>query len=448
MDQSSFGPESVSKQVVSEMMYRVDVNLSLKKIGKLPYLRNRNPYSALIRNNRAGSERFLARGSLGDPSKLLYIFKIKNQFLSAALQAFCHHIGFVLAPQQLFLVILQQIGIHVNCNSDQLRSQFVTFDEKKKIVVEVSTSPSEEEWARAFQNIRQQIAENTVPDTYDLFSLEPFSTASINEKVAGDITLMDVCQSFFDYSFMSLCGIPYFILEGTVEDWELLREKVEQLITRKTLPELQARWLPALLPTLDKIIRTRRGEENDKFFWESFFKVGSQGGSGASTYVSGWINCFFPLLQEEQWNPFCQPFHAVPLYLQKLAPPRNPKEKNKAPTTGENISVFDGLVQKAVDSLGTDKEKVEEEDEDEDDDDDSDEDEEYSDRVSYDGVRLKGAPDGSDLQNYPAGFSKVPSIWKLPGETKDITIYSGFVCSKYEDDVIRPVVSWWVSEKS
>jgi hypothetical protein len=384
------------KIVTTESMMRIDINLNLSKpavvvrLGTFLAAGNKKPNSA--------KEEILSHSPL--PDRGISNSFIVHQFISCAHQAFDQHIGFVLAPQQLFLLILQQIALHVNQNAQELRAQFVRHEGKKDLVVDVPMNPTVEQWAGAMQSIRQQIGENTVPDTLQLFSLQEFSTISENEKIAGDIALMDTCQEFFSYRFRTLCGIPFFILEGTVEDWESLREKAEQIIVRKTLPEFSARWLPALLPTLDKIIKARKGEENDKAFWESFYKRDAQRGSGGCTFVSGWINCFFPLTQTKFANPFCEAFSNVPLYLKKIE---------------QLSSISEGTIR-------TSKEGEEEQDDD-------------------------NRKEGMDKADFPSGFSTVPVTWHRLGEEIPLKVNSGFICGIYNEDerFIRPEVGWWIT---
>jgi hypothetical protein len=236
---------------------------------------------------------------------------LKNQYVNMAYEAFNAHYGFVLNPSQLFLLIMHQIAMHVNQNAEELRPQFVTFSGKKTLTVEVPGSPTNQQWAEIVGTFRDKIAAETVPDTQLLFTVQDFSCSTTAEKIAGDITLMDVCQEFFDYKMMTMCGIPYFVLEGSVEDWQLLREKAEQVISRKTLPSFANNWLPILLPLLDKLLNARKGEEVDLKFWNDFFKLDARHGSGGYTFVNGWINCFFPVTKEKSWNRFCVPYDTI-----------------------------------------------------------------------------------------------------------------------------------------
>lgn len=233
---------------------------------------------------------------------------LKNQFLAAANVAFDSHLGFVLNPSQLFLLLTQQVALHVNQHAEELRAQFVSHDGKKELSMEIPATPTKEEWEEIIGTFQAQIGANTVPDTRELLSLEGFESATLSEKIAGEVCLMDLCQQFFEYKMYTRCGIPYFILEGTVSDWELLRQKTEEVITRKTLSSLRDFWLPAILPVLDKLVRAKKSEELDRTFFENFYKRGAKGGSGGYTFVNGWINVFFPLTNEKERNKFCLPY--------------------------------------------------------------------------------------------------------------------------------------------
>eukprot|EP01040_Poterioochromonas_malhamensis_P009849 gene9849-10696_t len=235
---------------------------------------------------------------------------LKHQFLALANTAFDKHYGFVLNPSHLFLLIEQHIALHVNQNSEALRAQFVAHEGKKDLTMDIPATPTREEWAGIIGDFQRQIAANTVPDTKELMSLHDFESAGEAEKVVGDVVLMDMCQAFFKYKVRTRCGFPYFVMEGGESDWQLLREKAEQAISRKTMSDLSSFWLSALLPTLDKLLQARRGEV-DRVFWENFYKRGSHGGSGGYTYVNGWINAFFPVTNDNQTNRFCLPFNQV-----------------------------------------------------------------------------------------------------------------------------------------
>jgi hypothetical protein len=182
------------KIVTKESMMRIDVTLNLSMpavVASSVHLDTFLAAGSKKPNNE--KEDILSHSPL--PERGISNNFIVHQFISCAHQAFDQHIGFVLAPQQLFLLILQQIALHVNQNAKELRAQFVRHEGKKDLAVDVPMNPTAEQWAGAMQSIQQQIGENTVPDTLQLFSLQEFSTIIENEKVAGRIALMDTVKS-------------------------------------------------------------------------------------------------------------------------------------------------------------------------------------------------------------------------------------------------------------
>ncbi len=108
-----------------------------------------------------------------------------------------------------------------------------------------------------------------------------FSTTGPVERAASEVVLFDAFQSYFEYDFMTMCGIPQITLLGTAEDWLRIRRRAEVLAEF----DLTA-WTTALLPVLDGIVRTAQGHV-DRAFWESLYKRNNAPGG---PYVTGWIN--------------------------------------------------------------------------------------------------------------------------------------------------------------
>ncbi|CAG8528228.1 20426_t:CDS:1, partial [Dentiscutata erythropus] len=79
-------------------------------------------------------------------------------------------------------------------------------------------------------------------------------------------------------------------LEGTLEDWIKLQEKVIHL--RKLNLELDF-WLDRLEPVIWNLVATYRGEI-DHDFWGRIVRIDRVFGSGGGTYITGWLMNFFP----------------------------------------------------------------------------------------------------------------------------------------------------------
>jgi hypothetical protein len=361
-----------------------------------------------VNHNR--EEKLLAQ-SLNDLSDMHNIksrhYPIKHQFVTAAYEAFDKHYGLVLSPSQIYLLILQQVSIHVNKHKSKLESHFIldqkteTKEErsnqnsKKEIFLKINAQPRDVNWNSALNRIRLQIQENVLSDIYNLYSVSDFPSAGDDEVISSEVCLMENCKEFNEYDYLpTLCGIPFFLLEGEIEEWQLLKEKSESLIVTRMLPSFAERWLSALLPILDKLILTRKGEEIDISFWKSFFKRGEKKGSGACTFISGWINVFFPYHSYSKgkdvdvFNKYCVPYSSSPLYLDILS-------------GKENILQADDDSEELVTGL--------------------------------------------NINSFPLGLCSVPVTWYKGRDTLSLYLYSGFVGIVEHDDYLCPLVGWWIS---
>ena len=131
---------------------------------------------------------------------------------------------------------------------------------------------------------------------------------------------MDACKNFFSYGMMTCCGFPSVVLEGTKNDWQVLRQNAELLITTRCTDEFAQWWLPALLPLLEKFIQEyekgTNGSAGDDRFWNSCVKRGGRTGSGAKSWFNGWINILFPFIDEEN-NQYMKPYSSTNDYVRE-----------------------------------------------------------------------------------------------------------------------------------
>lgn len=238
--------------------------------------------------------------------------------IEAVHTAFDLHYPLVLSPDDVWLCLAQGLAMHVNLHAELLRPRFVQHSGKTKLVVRrddfVKGSPTND-WPGVFSELSDRIAEH-VGKKRDLF-VSNFSTTGAIERAASEIVLFDAMQQYFDYSLLTMCGIPEITLLGTVEDWISIRtrvnnfaelvlpagskpasEKKRQSWEKPFEPQHWEKWITAVVKILDKIILTAKGKI-DLAFWESIYKI--NGGSGGP-YVSGWINTLFPYLETQDFD--------------------------------------------------------------------------------------------------------------------------------------------------
>ncbi|RIB25848.1 hypothetical protein C2G38_1997231, partial [Gigaspora rosea] len=129
-----------------------------------------------------------------------------NGFATAIFQAYNKHQHLRLSPDDVWLVKhegKQEILVDITCiqgNWPEIVNQFVLEADKRVEKIDLT----------------QLLVCN-------------FSTTSPSSLTASRILLLDMVKSYFSYRCGTLCGIPKITLEGTIEDWIKIQEKVMQL---------------------------------------------------------------------------------------------------------------------------------------------------------------------------------------------------------------------------
>ena len=251
----------------------------------------------------------------------------KHNFINCLLMAFDQHLPLVLKPQHFWLLIVQAVSAHVEANPEELREKFVSFEGKMELELDVTASAAAgflpQHWEKAVFNFNKMIASAVKPGVYEAVSCgSTFSNTTGAEHVAAGMSVMDLCKSYFDYKMMTRCGFPQITLLGTVQDWKNLCHKAERLVNNFCLPEFAAHWWPALKSVLIRFPGTYASAASGtlaseaapavtaamKRFWEGAAKIDGVAGSGGSTWVSGWVNVFFPYVGLNKLSPFCVPY--------------------------------------------------------------------------------------------------------------------------------------------
>ena len=83
-----------------------------------------------------------------------------NAFVESILLAYVHHLPLILAPDDVWTVIMQGFGLHMEKNAEELRSKFVDFEGKKDLVYFTTESfylMKNPNWGDAFANWSEQI---------------------------------------------------------------------------------------------------------------------------------------------------------------------------------------------------------------------------------------------------------------------------------------------------
>ena len=218
-----------------------------------------------------------------------------HPFMATVHLAFEHHYPLSLSPDMIWILIAQGVAHHINAHAEELRHKFVQHEGKATLQVRrddfVKGSP-ENPWPEVFSEFSTQIRDH-IGEKHDFF-IADFSTTGAVEKAASEVVLMDAMQNYFEYGLMTMCGIPEISLEGTLEDWKRIVERVE------SLADLDLEWwTDSLIPFLKCFVDAAEGNVNQRF-WQSIYKLSDASGG---PYLTGWSTVLVPYLLDQENLP-------------------------------------------------------------------------------------------------------------------------------------------------
>ena len=91
----------------------------------------------------------------------------------------------------------------------------------------VDLSPASFEHAVA--SFSGQIQQATDPVLHETLICDFSTTSAI--RTASQVALMETFSSYFTYAVNCICGIPRITIEGTLDDWQLIRARIEVIET-------------------------------------------------------------------------------------------------------------------------------------------------------------------------------------------------------------------------
>lgn len=199
--------------------------------------------------------------SFADVDNLYYIGE--DVVFQMLLNAWCQHRPVVLTPDAIWLIICQQFSHIVNEKPEQYRSVLVNHEGKKELQVKSNDLFSEQaDWERVIGRFTAEIDKYTNPGLATTLVAD-FSTTGTDERIASEVTLMNVVKPYFEYlAVYVVCGIPSITLNGTPDDWRKVLEK-----TRALEAFGMGWWTSELEPILQEFVKAAEGRP-DYWFWK------------------------------------------------------------------------------------------------------------------------------------------------------------------------------------
>jgi Domain of unknown function (DUF4419) len=224
--------------------------------------------------------------------------RLRHPLIDAIHFAFSQHRPLTLSPDTIWLVITQGFGHHVAENAETLRPRLVRHEGKHelRVLTQDLTLNSFEGAIACFSELIKREVDPVLHETL----ICDFSTTSAAIRTASEVALMDTFSSYFTYFVGCVCGIPRIMIEGTPDDWQRIRARIEILATYGL-----EWWVSRLRTILDEFVRAAEGRPNQEF-WKAIYKPKS---AYAQYMVTGWIADLFPYLgdpPERRRNPLYQ----------------------------------------------------------------------------------------------------------------------------------------------
>lgn len=216
----------------------------------------------------------------------------RQGLLGTVVEAYNSHCDLELRPDDVWVTILTQFSAYVNGRAQELRGKFVVHQEgRKHLVVKGIGNIDSMDVGYLTRLMLDEISNHIKNPSLKDWFLPGFSTTTPHDQVCAAAATMCTFQQYFSYEFMLMCGIPRVTLLGTVEDWRLLRRKVDRLLDFDDNNRTLQAWVPMLQDICDNFIESaQNGSTNNLRFWDTV--CSHYGGGSGPTYLSGWVTVF------------------------------------------------------------------------------------------------------------------------------------------------------------
>ena len=230
----------------------------------------------------------------------------KSSLIQGLIYAYKNHYPITVTPDMIWILILQGFSRFMEKYENLVRERFVNFTGKKDLKVErLDYSPqsaTKEVWDGIMKEFVEKIGKNVGQETIDNLECN-FSTTSPAALVTSQVSIMSAMKQYFTYKvLMAGCGISSITLEGSLQDWEKIKSKLEFLSTKAL-----KWWTKHLIPIIDNIIATKKyynskGKLSKELieFWKGMIRLKGKGDMYDPHMVNGWIVKFIPNLSNEK----------------------------------------------------------------------------------------------------------------------------------------------------
>ena len=214
--------------------------------------------------------------------------------------AYQNHFPINVSPDMIWILVLQGYSRFMEKYSELVREKYINFEGKKTINIFLNgktvDKATEEDWDRLINKCTEKISNYVGKET--ILNLQSdFTTTNAVSLLVSQASIMSAMKNYFVYRGMcGFCGISKIILEGSLEDWEKIKSKLNYL------SKLGLNWwTKQLIPIIDNIIKTKKYYQKNMAlnnelinFWKNMIKIKDKYDVYVPDVFNGWIIKFFP----------------------------------------------------------------------------------------------------------------------------------------------------------
>ena len=226
------------------------------------------------------------------PKKLMPVIGFSGEpylwtksFLNMTSTAYSQHYGLVIAPHDMWYIVLTEIATFIKGNTEAMRHFFTNSTEKQELLVETA-----DPYVLPMKAILEQLKQRC-PININLM-LPVCSTDTPDTEFAYATAVADGVQQYYDYG-MFCCGLPQVKILGTPADWKNLYKHASELsatFADGKAPGQLTIYLARVAALFMKIAYSIEvaTEQDAQEFWQDLFRQKNVG-SGGDLIVNGWI---------------------------------------------------------------------------------------------------------------------------------------------------------------
>ena len=220
-----------------------------------------------------------------DPTK--HVYPKQNGFVHTVLDAYNRHYNLIIRPDDVWISIITLFSFFVNANAEKLRSKFVAHDGKKNLILWCPPWYLEDyNYDLVATGMTELLQKDLMDKDFKDWILPAFSTTTQVDRTVCAITMMSSMKEYYNFTAISMCGIPSVTLDGTKKDWSDIQKRLDKL---DEFGEDTQLWASLLRPVISKFIAAFDGEVDDQFWGHIASPI--YGGSGSPT-LGGWLTAF------------------------------------------------------------------------------------------------------------------------------------------------------------